>query len=291
MKTKNKNSALSNQRGFSLPELLVVMALMAVVAVAIAEVTMRTVSAMLMATSQNMAQSSVEQIVTKIAEDVRSAGRTDKKAIRSGSNGTSLIFTRFGQNLDAFAPGNSDMNFDEACYQFIQPNGTDPFSTAYRSGYISGGVGSGGQSPACPNMYRLTDQFSDVRDLKFQYCRPTGSAGSYNCSTVAIANEPGLDDYNDGTPAGGDLVNTAACVWMVKISVKYSRKYNKNGPQINPTYYQNAVSTYETSVTPRNIEKMANFMNNKENGDSDIQDCCDPFFAYSADWCKPPASN
>ena len=86
-------------------------------------------------------------------------------------------------------------------------------------------------------------------------------------------------------------MSTAACVWMIKISVKYSRKYPVNGTTIDPAYYQNAVYTYQTAVSPRNITTMAAFMNDKSHGDFEVQDCCDPFFANAADWCKPPQTN
>ncbi len=284
MKMKNLKRISGNQEGFTLTELLVVMAIMAFVAIAIAEITLKTVTSMLMATSMNVAQGSVEQIISKMADDIRTAGANDLKHIDSGSDGTHIVFTRFGSNMDSFS-GSDDTNFDKACYGFVDhTGGDDPFSTSYKEGYLEGGTGSGGNAvPACPNMYRLTDQLSDVREFKIQYCSPSGggaSYGAFNCTTTAIDNS-GID------ASVPDYVGSAACVFMVKLSVTYSRKYTKNGNAIDPNFYEDAVYTYQTAVSPRNIITNAAHLNINNNN---IQDCCEAPYGTDAT-CKPASGS
>ncbi len=270
---------IEKQEGFSLPELMISLAIITFVIIAISEITMRTIDAVVMGTSQSIAQGSVEQVMNNIADDLRSAGAQAGNAhIRTGSNGSSIIFTRHGQNLDPFA-GVDDTNFDEACYMFVPPVGTDPYLESYEPGYIMGGVGPGGGA-GCANMYRLTDSYSDVRSFVIQYCRPFGDDGTFACTTNEIDNS-GLNEpvnYN----------STAACVWMVKISTVYSRIYKKKGENINPDYYEKAVHSYQTAVQPRNIFSRSLFLDSNKDG---VVDCCQAEFAYDVSWCPPSQSN
>jgi prepilin-type N-terminal cleavage/methylation domain-containing protein len=269
---------MKNQKGFTLTELLVVMAIMTFIALAIVEVMIKTASAMIMQTSVNIAQSSVEQVISRMAEDIRQAGSNDLEHIKTGSNPTKIIFTRFGQNLDAYVGEKKDMNYDIACYDFIAPSGTDPFNDGYRGGYIEGGSGSGDTS-SCANIYPLTDTYSDVRDMVISYYHPSGSNGELT----------GFDQIDNTSIPDEDYRGTAACVFMVKIWVKYSRKYNKTGNAMNSTYYENSAKEYSTAVAPRNIITMSAGIDNDKDY---IQDCCDSNAGgYDADWCKPAHSN
>ncbi len=283
--------ALGSNAGLSLAELLIVMVIMMMVIFATIEITFQTVSLMISGTSQNLAQGSVEQVVNTMAEDVRGAGsKMGLEHIRNGSNGTTITFTRIGQNLDAFS-GSDDTEYDEACYQFVGPTGGDPYQDSYRTGFIRGGVGSGANSTGpnsncSTNYHRLNDMYSDVRNLTIQYCRPSGTNGAYNCSSSSI-------DNAGNTASPPNYRNTAACVWMVKISVQYSRKLPANGPAINPSYYNDVINTYQTAVSPRNIFMRSlglNIKNDSTDPTGDRVDCCQAKYGYDAPWC-PPAVN
>lgn len=277
----NRFIRLKSNGGFTLTELLVVMAIMTFIALAIAEIMIKTASAMIMQTSINVAQSSVEQVISRMAEDIRQAGSNDLKHIKDGSNSTKITFIRFGQNLDSFVPGSSDLNFDVGCYNFIAPSGTDPFNTSYRVGYIEGGSDSGGSASSCPNMYPLTDVYSDVREMEITYYHPTGSNGELEAYGDPIDNSEITDDPPN-------YIGSAACVYMVKVWVKYSRKYDRTGNSMNSTYYENSTYEYSTAVSPRNVITMSTGLDEDKDY---VQDCCDSDFGYTADWCKPAHSN
>lgn len=264
---------ITDGRGFSLAELLIAAVIMIIVIFAVQEIIIRTVDVVARGGAQNVAQASVETVVNKIAEDLRGAGK-----IRDGSSGTSVVFTRYGINLDAFAPGNFDMADDETCYRFIAPVGSNPFNPGYRPGYIEGGVGSGTPPNTCwssGNYYPLTDPMSDIREFQIEYCRPTGAGGNYACWSGPINNSLATGD----SPLYDAAYN---CVWLIKISVKYSRRFEKAAPN-SPK----AVYTYQTALSPRNIFFGA-LMTDKDK--DDIADCCDADYnaANSATWCPPP---
>lgn len=263
-------SLIADGRGFSLAELLIAAIIMIIVIFAVQEIIIRTVDVVARGTSQNVAQASVETVVNKMAEDLRGAGR-----INNGSNGTSVVFTRYGINLDAFAPGNTDMADDVVCYQFVAPVGLNPFAPGYVPGYIQRGGDDGSDPVVCSSFYTLTDPMSDVRSFQIEYCRPTGAGGNYACWSGPI----------DNSLATGDdpLYDVAYnCAWLIKISVTYSRRFEKAAPNS-----KKAVYAYQTALSPRNIFFGA-LMTDMDHDDT--VDCCDADYnaALSATWCPPP---
>jgi type II secretory pathway pseudopilin PulG len=277
MDKKSKFRVMSESGGFSLIEILIAIIITLLVTACVQDLMVRTIDVVNLGTAQNVAQANAEQVLNKMAEDIRHAG-----LIRNGSNGSSIVFTRYGTNLDAFGGDTpDDMNYDDACYRFIPPSGFDAFAPSYRPGYIAGGVGPG-DGTGCASFYPLTDPATDVRSFQIEYCRPNGGNGEYDCSTNTIENS-GV--YTD--PAIYD--DSYFCVWLVKLSVTYSRRLKKTGPNVDPNYYDKVVYSYQTAVSPRNIFFSALL---KDADKDDLVDCCDVDFnsSRSAAWCPPPQS-
>lgn len=283
-----KNKRFLNQKGFTLTELMVAIAILTIITVAVARVMVTAIGAVMVGTRQSIAQSSVEQVINLIAEDIRQAGSDDQKHIRTGSNGTSVIFTRYQQNLDGYS-NNGDMNFDHACYSFVGPTSSNAYSDSYRPGYIRGGSGSGDpDNPGCPNVYPLTDTYADVRDFRIEFCRPgEDSVGDYDCTMTPIDNS-GIIVQEPNLP---DLTDSAACVWLVKISATYSRRYITKGDTVDPSYYSDATFESQTAVMLRNPYIMSTFKDQDKDG---FVDCCDKDFrrdlGNDITWCPPPNS-
>ncbi len=282
MKTKNSRLASANsQRGMTLAELLVVMVILVIVTVVTAEITMKTVSVMVMGQSQATAQNNVERAIDDMANDIIKAGAHDGQHIHNGSGSSQISITKFGENLDAFVSGNTDMEFDSVCYKFTAPQGANPNSEDYVTGYIEKGALSGLKSGNCleGNMYRITDTTSDIRDLTITYCRPREGAadpGDYDCTSNQTIN------------SANGLVEGSQCVWLVKIAVKYARRLPSQESTTSSTY--DVEYSYQTGVAPRNIYTSALM---KDSDRDTIVDCCDADIRGDSGvpWCPPVRSN
>lgn len=262
---------------------------MVIVTIIIAQLSLVTVKAMVHGTRQTYAQSSAEYAVNKIANDIRSAGSdSDYRHILDGSGKTAILVRMFSVNQDSYSTNSEDLNYDLACYKFRAPSGTNQFDPSYKPGYIQGGSASGDPTQGvCRNYYPITDQYTDVRDMKIEYCRPGKDYGTFTCSTKSIDNGE-LNDYmsKEGNP---DISETTTCVWMVRISVTYSKMHIKQGNEIDPNLYNNAVGRYQTSVMLRNPYLMSLFNDYDQDG---RVDCCDPDYGMEdADWCPDPISS
>ncbi len=289
MKTNNSRLAsANNQRGMTLAELLVVMVILVIVTAVTVELTMRTVSVMVMGQGQASSQNNVERVIDDMASDIIKAGAHHTEHIHNGSGINQISITKFGENLDAFISGGSDdMEFDSVCYKFTAPQGANPNSEDYVTGYIGKGAHSGlhdaaGGKHTClteANMYRVTDANTDVRDLKISYCRPRAGAtdsGDYDCT-----NYQNIDTSNG-------LLGDSQCVWLVKIAVTYARRLPAQASDTTSTY--DVEYSYQTAVSPRNIYTSAL----KKDSDRDtIVDCCDPDARGDAGvpWCPPLRAN
>ncbi len=284
MKTKNSRPESANrQRGMTLAELLVVMVILVIVTAVTAEITMRTVSVMVMGQGQATAQNNVERAIDDMANDIIKAGAHDGQHIHNFSNSSQISITKFGENLDAFTPGGSDdLEFDSVCYKFTAPQGANPNSEDYVTGYIEKGALSGQSTGNClssSSLYRITDTSSDIRELKITYCRPReGSVdpGDYDCTSDQTINS------NNG------LVEGSQCVWLVKIAVKYARRLPAQESTTDSTY--DVEYSYQTGVAPRNIYTSALM---KDSDRDTIVDCCDADIRGDSGvpWCPPVRSN
>jgi prepilin-type N-terminal cleavage/methylation domain-containing protein len=270
MKTKNARLVLgNNQRGMTLAELLVVMVILVIVTMVTVEITMRTVSVMVMGQGQASSQNNVERVIDDMANDIIKAGAHGNEHIHNGSGSAQISFTKFGENLDAFVTGSDDMEFDSVCYKFFPPQGANPNSEDYVTGYIKKGAHSGLVDNAMvrhscltdANMYRVTDNNTDIRELKISYCRPRAGAtdsGDYDCTS-----------YQNVETSNG-IIGDSQCVWLVKIAVTYARRLPSQASDTSSTY--DVEYSYQTAVAPRNIYTAAL----KKDSDRDtIVDCCD----------------
>jgi len=265
---------------------MVVCAIMVFFTWAVSNVVFLTVTKMTMGTRQQIAQDSASYAINQIADQLVGAGADDFEHIISGSGSTQILFRRYKENYDGYNPSSDDMNDDILCYGFVPPSGGDPYDNSYQPGYIRGGRSSG-EEKKCTNWHRITDVYTDIRSFKILYCRPDdGDLGTFDCSTASIDNSD-LNDYLDGNPARLD--DTAACVWMVKLYVEYSRVYNKKSEQMDSAYYENSKSNYFTAVNLRNAYIMAKSMNKNKNK---WIDCCESEYGMkNARWCPEPQSS
>jgi len=258
---------LKNQRGMvTLTELLFVMVIMTMIAVAVMDVVMGTVRTVLLNAQQNVAETGARNVVQRIAEDIRMAGGgVSANPFLSGSDGTHVYITRNGKNMDAFSvPNNGDNQWDIACYAYYPPVGTRG-NANYKPGRIEAGATSGGPGICAANdMVQLSDTALDVMDFKISYCRPApGVPGTFTCNQTIT--EPGT------------LINNSDCVWMVRLNIKTKRvpNYSKDltGPEVS----------YSTSVRPRMIYLTSLGMDENKNT---IVDCCEAVYTGSdVDWC------
>lgn len=284
---------ITNEKGFTLTEVLITGLITVVMTLAVAEITIATVKAMMLGGRQVYSQASAEFALNQIASDLRNAGSNDLEHILTGSGKTSVMIRMFNRDLDEFDPSETGNTDDIMCYRFRAPNGSNQFDPNYIPGNLVGGSMSGSDSEtSCLNWFPLTDQYTDVRSFAIEYCRPAAGSsptdyGSYDCTTANI-NNGNLLSYLQDTP-NVDLSSSAACVWMVKLSVTYSRMHLKYGATINSEVYNNYVNTYQTAVMLRNPYIMSILKDNDNDG---RVDCCDPDYGMDdTAWCPDAQSS
>ncbi len=280
----NNKRYVRSQAGYSLVELMVVLWLIVIITIAISHLLTNTAKIVTDVSRENFAQSRVEQIVSQIADDFRSAGSDDFRHISDGSTSIYFHFVRYMQNMDAYAPGNADTAYDLACYRFVPPSdANNPFAANYVPGYIETGT-TPGAGTSCDSltqgMYKLTDNYTDIRKFEVQFCQPGASAGTFDCFN-SIDNAT-IDD----TPP--IYSHTAMCVWIVKINVEYARITPKTGNSMAPDRYEKLTSRYSTAVKLRNPYSMSLFIDEDKDG---IVDCCDATYGMAGGtWCPAPVS-
>jgi prepilin-type N-terminal cleavage/methylation domain-containing protein len=274
---KNMKKHLKDQRGLSLIELLIAVAIMVVVAVAVTNIMMHTIRIALLNSQETISESGAQNIVRRIAEDVRAATSFAGGLGASSNAGppVTIIMRLYGHNLDSYAtasPIKDDPNYDISCYSFTAPSPPGGRGTAgYIPGYIKAGMDNGDPTDGTciGSMTQLSGASTDVVDFQVRYCRPSnGVPGTYTCSSNVVA---------------GSMTTDSTCVWMVKIFIKTQR--------LAKLYYSDAhpITTYSTASRPRNTYLAA--LSKKQDDDGDqYPDCCDADKTGAANvtWCPPP---
>ncbi|MFH1539714.1 MAG: hypothetical protein ABIH66_12225 [bacterium] len=222
---------------FSLVDMIIAAIITMIMTIAVASTMLGTARAYVAVADQALAQGNAKWALDRMKEEILQAWPID-----DSSNDRIIMFTKHGVDLDSDDPANA--GDDTVCYKFEPPNPTPTGAPGcpcrepdYDPGSVWRGVNTGdtGSGPVCANpgdYRRITDNMTDIRSLKFEYCVPAGlTVGEYDCA--AAANNP--------------------CVWQVVITLGVARRFLPGFAQVpglsctQNTYYM------KTTVRPRNI--------------------------------------
>lgn len=272
-----KKPLMRNEKGLTLIELIVAMAIMTLLSLMVTEVTVVTMRSMINSTDIGVANGNAKEIMNQMTNDLRQAGQAMTTPTRpifstlSSSAETRLCITLYGVNLDGMVPGGTDDQDDVVCYYYTPPSGSDPSATNYVPGYIDRAQGSGGGAPPAALRARMSSPLTDIVSMSVDYCRPSGTVpGTYTCSST-------VDTSNS-------LLTNASCVFQIRITMQVRRTARTAADA--SLIGELAPVTLKTTVEPRNVVFAA--LHQDSDRDGTYIDCCDPDQATLATWCPPP---
>lgn len=219
---------------FSIADMVIAAIITTIMTIAVAATMIGTARAYVAVADQSLSQGNAKWVLDRMKEEILQAF-----PILPASDDEEIMFTKHGVNLDSNDP--ADAGTDTVCYDFVAPSppptgdaNCPSFEQDYEPGSIWRGVGSGGGANcAKPGDYRrVTDNMTDIRSLRIEYCVPTGTiVGEYDC-TAAPENP---------------------CVWQVVISMTVARRFHPPGSALFNVDPLESAYQMKTIARPRNI--------------------------------------